>query len=276
VTPWIAILIVIAADAVCVGVMLFFRSRAPQGGYYNDTQQAGWVYSVAGTTFAVVLAFVFLLTFQSYDAARTSSSSEAEATTAMFRTAELFPDPAKSALEADLVCYGRAVVYLEFPDMAHGGESAAVQHHVRALHQAFMLTPPGTDAKTGAEYSAWFDLEQARQAGRQGRLDQVSPFVPTLVWIFLIAGGILVVGFVFLFADRSERVFAQAALPIGITTIVVSGLVLVSYFDAPYRDTGGGVRPTSMQRALAVMQDEQAAQAPGAALPCDAQGRPRG
>lgn len=275
-SPWLGILIVIAADVVGVSAMLFFRRRAPDGGYYNDTQQAGWVYSVAGTTFAVVLAFVFLLTFQSFDAARTDSSAEAEATTAMFRTAALFPEPSRTALESELVCYGRAVAYLEFPAMAQGGESAAVQRHVRGLHEAFKLTPPGASAKAGAEYGAWFSLEQARQDGRQGRLDQVAPFVPTLVWIFLLAGGVLVIGFVWLFADRSERVFAQAALPIGVTTIVVSGLVLVSYFDSPYRDTNGGVRPTSMVRALSVMQDERAAQAPGAPLPCDAQGRPRG
>jgi uncharacterized membrane protein len=275
VSPWLGILIVVVADVVAVAAMLFFRGRAPGGGYYNDTQQAGWVYSVAGTSFAVVLAFVFLLTFQSYDAARSSSSSEAEATMAMFRTAGMFGDPTRDVLQGEVVCYARGVIALEFPAMARGRLSPIVQDRVGAVDRAFARAPAAVDtAKLGAAYGAWFADEQQRQDGRQGRLDQARPFVPTLVWIFLLAGGALVVGFVWLFADPSERVFAQAALPIGVTTIVVSGLVLVAYFNAPYQDAGGGVKPDSMERVLVVMQRERAALAPGATLPCDARGRP--
>jgi hypothetical protein len=94
--------------------------------------------------------------------------------------------------------------------------------------------------------------------------------VPTLVWIFLIVGSVLVIAFVWVFADRAESRFAQAALPIGVITVVAAGLILVAFFDQPYHDTAGAVRPTAMQRALAAMDRERPQQSP----PCDADGRP--
>jgi uncharacterized membrane protein len=272
VSSWLGILIVALVDVVAVVVMLLVRRRAPGGGYYNDTQQAGWVYSVAGTSFAVVLAFVFLLTFQSFDRARTASSSEAEATSALFHTAELFPAAAREDLQGQLVCYARGVIALEWPAMADGRSSPLVADRLRRIEETFARAPDGPEtAKRAAAYDAWFGQMQKRQDGRQERLDQTGRFVPAIVWFFLLLGGALIIAFVWLFADRSERPFAQAALPVGVATIVTAGLVLVAFFDAPYASSAA-VKPTSMQRALGTMTAEHGV---AARLACDAAGRPR-
>ncbi len=268
---WTGIFIVVATNAVAVVVMLLVRRRAPAGGYYEDMQQAGWVYSVAGTSFAVILAFVFLLTFQSFDRARTSASSEADSVLSLFHIADQFPVPEQRLLKADLVCYGRSVVHIEWKTLAHDEQSPVTRDWALALDHDFNAGDSGGDERVAAAYGAWYDQTDQRQAGRQGRIDEASPFVPALVWVFLLAGGALVIAFVWLFADPGERTFAQAALPVGVTTVVVSGLVLVAFFDGPYRDTSGAVRPVSMQRQLQIIDSEIG---PGVPLPCDAQGRP--
>jgi hypothetical protein len=247
------------------------RRRAPDGGYYEDMQQAGWVYSVAGTSFAVILAFVFLLTFQSFDRARTSASAEADATLSLFHTADVFPAARRDPLQADLLCYARAVVHLEWRTLSHDEQSTVVRDWALALDHGFTQGSGAGDARMSAAYGAWYDQTADRQAGRQGRIDEAAPFVPALVWVFLLAGGGLVIAFVWLFADPVERRVAQAALPIGVTTVVVSGLVLVAFFDHPYEDTPGAVRPTSMLRQIDIMTTELG---PTVRLPCDAQGRP--
>lgn len=267
----LGILIVVVANAIAVAVMLYARRRAPAGGYYEDMQQAGWVYSVAGTSFAVILAFVFLLTFQSFDRARTSASTEADAVLSLFHIADALPAPERDVLQADLVCYGRSVVNLEWKTLADDEQSLVTRDWALALDHDFTAGDGSGNERVAAAYGAWYDQTASRQEGRQGRIDEAAPFVPTLVWVFLLAGGVLVIAFVWLFADSGERRFAQAALPIGVTTVVVAGLVLVAFFDGPYRDTPGAVRPLSMQRQLPVMTTELG---PGVALPCDAQGRP--
>jgi hypothetical protein len=271
VSLWLGIFIVVATNAVAVVVMLIVRRRAPRGGYYEDMQQAGWVYSVAGTSFAVILAFVFLLTFQSFDRARTSASSEADAVLTLFHIADQFPADEQQLLKADLVCYGRSVVHLEWKTLAHDEQSPITRDWALALDADFNAGASGGDERVAAAYGAWYDQTAERQAGRQGRIDEAAPFVPALVWVFLLAGGTLVIAFVWLFADSGERAFAQAALPVGVTTVVVSGLILVAFFDGPYRNTPGAVRPDSMERQLQIMVNELG---PTVQLPCDAQGRP--
>ncbi|MBX5443438.1 MAG: hypothetical protein IRZ32_18165 [Solirubrobacteraceae bacterium] len=270
-STWLGIALVIAANVVAVAVMLTVRRRAPAGGYYRDMQQAGWVYSAAGTSFAVILAFVFVLAFQSFDRARTSASAEAEATTSLFATAAIFPAAERDALQGELVCYARAVIALEWPAMRDGTSSDVVQDWVFQLHRTFAEAPASTNPKVDAAYGSWLATMQERQDGRQGRLDEARPFVPPLVWVFLLVGSVLVIAFVWLFVDSAERTFAQAALPIGITTVIVSGLVLVRFFDAPYLTTPGSVQPEAMERTLHLMEGfrDLAIRAP-----CDTSGRP--
>lgn len=268
---WLGILIVVVANLVAVVVMLVARRRAPAGGYYEDMQQAGWVYSVAGTSFAVILAFVFLLTFQSFDRARTSASTEADAVLSLFHVADVFPQAERDLLQADLICYGRSVVNLEWKTLADNEQSPITRDWALALDHDFNNGDGSGNERVAAAYGAWYSETSNRQEGRQGRIDEAAPFVPALVWVFLLAGCALVIAFVWLFADPQERTFAQAALPIGVTTVVVSGLVLVAFFDGPYRDTPGAVRPTSMERQLHIMGAELS---PTIRIPCDAQGRP--
>jgi heme/copper-type cytochrome/quinol oxidase subunit 2 len=79
----VAILLLVVIVAATVSVMLVLRRRAPEGSYIRDTQEAGAVFTVAGTAYAVLLAFVFLLAFQSYNSARTAAEQEATAVTAL-------------------------------------------------------------------------------------------------------------------------------------------------------------------------------------------------
>src|SRR4051794_4769308 len=76
-----------------------------------------------GTLFAVVLAFLILAAFQSYNAAKTGAQSEATAVLDMVRTTALFPPSQRDKLRADFVCYGRAVVDQEWPGMEKGRSS---------------------------------------------------------------------------------------------------------------------------------------------------------
>src|SRR2546421_7140901 len=101
---WLAVLILAGAEGLAVGLMLLVRRRAPVGSFFKDTAEAAGVFAVVGTAFAVLLAFVFFLAFESYDAGRNDARKEAEAAISMFRTAQLFPPPANQRLAAEVEC----------------------------------------------------------------------------------------------------------------------------------------------------------------------------
>jgi Protein of unknown function (DUF4239) len=270
----VAVGILAGAEALAVSLMLLVRRRSPVGSFFKDTEEAAGVFAVAGTAFAVLLAFVFFLAFQSYDSARKDARGEADAVTGMFRTASLFPTPARLNLQGQLVCYGRAVVDREWPDMRHDRASPVVQGWIDSLDRSLRTARIGGDKPTTG-LSHWFDQAEARQTGRRGRLAEAGSVVPPLVWLVLIVGGAVVIAYTCFFADPGERRLPQALMMFAVSTMVASSLLVIRFLDHPYENHSGSIEPTAMRSALAVIATERAQEPPLAPVPCDRTGLPR-
>src|SRR5215203_3929032 len=78
--PWLAALIILGVAALSAAGMLLVRRRAPAGTFFNDPIPGGAVYTVAGTAYMVILAFVFFIAFESYGGAKSDAEDEATAT----------------------------------------------------------------------------------------------------------------------------------------------------------------------------------------------------
>src|SRR5205085_12633643 len=124
----IGILIVLGAAAVSFAVVVLIR-RGGRSVLANPTRGTPMAI-VAGTSNAVLPAFVILAAFQTYSGARSGAASEANAVLDMARTAALFPGMQRDRLRSDFVCYGRAVVNEEWPAMRNGHSSPLVDYRV--------------------------------------------------------------------------------------------------------------------------------------------------
>ena len=95
--PWLAALIIVGAGALSAAGMLIVRRRAPVGTFFKDPIPPGAVYTVVGTAYMVIVAFVFFIAFESYGGAKADAEEEATATLAMFHAAGPFgPATARS------------------------------------------------------------------------------------------------------------------------------------------------------------------------------------
>jgi hypothetical protein len=259
----LALLLVAAFVAASIAVVTLARRIAPSGSVFRDSDRAAGVFSVLGTSFAVLLAFVIFLAYGTYDRAKDKASLEAAATSQLFRTAHLLPG--SSRLEADLVCYARAVVHREWRSMRSGEESGAVERWVRAGETAVDAIVP-QNARERAAYAHWFGAEADRREGRRGRLEEATPFVPLPIWLVLGAGALLVVGYLGFYADPGERWFVQAFMTGTIAATIASSIAIIWFLDHPYTRASGGLRPTAMRESLAAMRPT------GLPLPCDRTG----
>lgn len=151
--------------------------------------------------------------------------------------------------------------------------SPLVRSWIGALEHSFE-TVDVRGAKAGAAFQNWFEVNQSRQKARRGRLAQAAAFVPPPVWLFLTAGGLLMLVFVGFFADSRERRSAQALLIVTITSMVVASLLLVRFLDNPYEGGPGSIQPSAMRETLRALRAEHGAREPGVPLPCDPRGRP--
>ena len=251
--PWLAALIILGAAALSAAGMLIVRRRAPAGTFFKDPIPAGAVYTVAGTAYMVILAFVFFIAFESYGGAKADAEEEATATLAMFHAVGPFGPTARAELEGQMICYAREVISDGWPAMREGRGSSVVDARVSAMEEAAEQVPVN-DVKQAAAFEHWFALNEERRQGRQGRIGEAEGLVPPVIWLILIIGAVVVIASVALFADREEAAATQAAMAAAIAIIVVSGLVLVRFLDKPYEDKSGSIKPTAMERTLAQME----------------------
>ena len=224
---------------------------------------------VTGTMFAVVLAFVILAAFQTYNGARSGVQSEASAVLDMSRAAALYSPSERDELRADLYCYGSAVVYQEWPAMGHGHSSPVVDDWIDAYRAQFGRL----DLKTPREQLGFQELlSQAaiRTTGRQQRLAQDTASVPTPLWLALVFAGCIAVALQLSMADPRERVQVQSVLVAGFASVVVAGLLIVNFLDHPYQRHTGGIQPNAMRQTLVMIRGLD----PGLRPPCSQSGLP--
>jgi hypothetical protein len=261
-----AVVVAAAAVAALLAVVVHRQLRGP---VLKEPTRGTPMLTMVGTAFAVLLAFITVAAFQTFNGAKSGAASEATAVLEMFRTAEFFPPKQRDELRSDLACYGRSVVSAEWPAMADGGSSPQVDRWIAEYRLLFARLEIGS-ARARAGFSEVLQEARERTDGRQERLEEASPSVPTPLWIVLILGGVVAVLLQLAMLDRGERLIVQCAMIAGVAAIVAAGLSLVYFLDHPYGDRTGSIQPTQMERTLAEMH----AADPGLQLSCDAGGSP--
>jgi hypothetical protein len=132
----VALAIVLAAAAAAALLMVAVRRRlsAP---VLSEPARGTPTLTLVGTAFAVLLAFITLAAFQTYNGAKSGAASEATSVLEMYRTAEFFTPTERDDLRSDFVCYGRAVVGAEWPAMGDGRRSPLVDHWIASYRDLF-------------------------------------------------------------------------------------------------------------------------------------------
>jgi hypothetical protein len=261
----------VGTTALAVLVMLAARRYAPADGFLRDPGSAVGVFGVLGVAFAVILAFVVFLAFEGYLRAGDGASREAVAVTQLARTTRLLPDPEGAELRGVLTCYARATVSDEWTQMAAGGESALVEEWLARLEST--VDDIAVDSpRTEVALAHWLDQAAERREGRRARLLQADPAVPEAVWLLLLSGAVLTIGYMVVFANRRDRWWVQALMIGSVNLIVVAGLLVVFILDRPYQRDGAYVAPSEMQTSIRLIELEFGGDA-SFQPPCDAQGR---
>jgi hypothetical protein len=266
---WVVAAIVGTITAVVIALMHAVRHRATRDFFFVEVERGAGAFAFLGTAFAVLLAFVVLEAFDSFNEARRGAEAEATTVVQLSRTAEFFPPAESDPFEGSLICYGRAVIHYDWPAMREGDRSPEVQHWVGRLDDGLMGLNPRTP-KEEAAFLQLLEQEDERVEARRVRLSEANRALPGPVWFILILGALLTIGFSLLFADRREAFFVQASVVGAIAALVTSGLLLIWFLDHPYEGRAGSIEPAEMERQLPVVEEEQA----GVPIPCDSTGAP--
>jgi hypothetical protein len=187
----------------------------------QHTALGGVIFSVIGTTYAVLLAFMATTAWEQHSAAEALARQEANLIGRLYSASQGISDPMGAAIRADLRAYLVQIIDVEWPAQIAGRKVPVSEPHLDRLDQMiFGLVP----ANAGQSNLQQFLIGVASDltAARRDRRLATHGTIPGLVWVILLSGGALVVAFSFILGAPVQglHLLMTAAL-------VASGLLVV-------------------------------------------------
>jgi Protein of unknown function (DUF4239) len=192
---------------------------------------AGFIYSVVGIAYAVLLAFVVIAVWQDYETAKDTVETEANELAGVYFVADRFPDPERTRVQELARSYARAVVEEEWPLMERGETS----EHASALLSELRISLLSVDASTGAGqvlYDQGLTRLHEVSDARRLRLLEATQGLPTVLWVVLLGGGVVAVSFTYLFGLKDN--WAHALMVAALTLVVTGILFTIGSLDYPF------------------------------------------
>ncbi|MDI3418029.1 bestrophin-like domain [Streptomyces luteolus] len=216
------------------------------------------------TLTVLLLAFVLVTASGSYGKAEVAARGEARALDKIVELAEYAPAGPKARVQADSVCYARAVRTQEWPAMADGEGSAAPSVWSTDLRKTFRAV------EGKPVFGMLIAADNERSQEREERLTQSTASIPSsILWFLLITLTVTVVALGVCLPRRNNR--AQIVALVVITGLLTTTLCIIRDVDRPF---GGitSVEPTAIAETERQATRDYRTNHPDAPLPCDENG----
>jgi hypothetical protein len=224
---------IVVVTGVAVGGHVLVRHFVPDNVLEKHNDVAGFVLAIVGVIYAVLLAFVVVIAWESFNTAESTAQTEVTAASDLYRLSETFRDPQRKALRDELMHYAELVRDQEWPAMQYGGESpAAHESGLRISDLAVQMIDSDARNRVAVEESV-MALVREFQDARRSRLNENDEGIPTSLWTGLILGGIFTIAFTYLFGVENFRLqLVMTALLAMLIALMFSMIVALDY---PYR-----------------------------------------
>jgi cytochrome bd-type quinol oxidase subunit 2 len=211
---------------------------------HNDV--AGYIYAVLGVIYAVLLALVVIAVWEDFGRSRDTVESEANALAEIAWLAHGFPEPEGRHVQELAQSYAEEVVEEEWPLMEHTGTTPHGWVLIDDMRAALQGYEPRTEAEQEL-YAEGLDQVQRLADARRTRLVAAQEGLPTVLWIVLVAGGMVVVGFTYLFG--MENTGAQALMVASLAGVIALVIFTIGTMEYPFSG-GARVGPDAFELVL--------------------------
>jgi len=219
---------------------------------HNDV--AGFIYAALGVIYAVLLALVVIAAWESYERARVTVEEEANALAEIFWLAHWMPQPEGRELQEAARSYAREVVEEEWPLMEQG--RTPLMEDTQETPTGWVLIDdirvrlhefePHTEAEQDL-YAEGLDQIQRLADARRMRLVAASESMPAVLWVVLIFGGVVTVGFTYLFGLQST--WAHRLMVGSLASVIALVLFTIGALEYPFSG-GAHVSPGAFELIL--------------------------
>ncbi len=250
INPWLlALLIVVIAELYSTGLMLLCRRRWGTSFLSLNNEVAGFKFAVVGVFYAVLLAFVVVAVWEDYRDTEVAVRSEAKALADLHQLSYALPEQAGASIRTEIRNYAEAVCSSEWVTMGEGGASDKAEAALRQLRQSILNGSPDQAMDVAIHHHA-LDLLTLINDSRNERLEKSDGTVPMVLWLVLIAGGLITLGYPSFFG--TSNLWAQILMTAALAALVALTLFVGMLLDFPF--TGSvGISPAPFDKVLREM-----------------------
>lgn len=258
-SQWFAVLVIAGSTVLAAVGLLLTRRFMDQKALKDSHDVGGYLLSVTGTLFAVLLGLVVVDAMQNYQRAREIVERESNCLTDVVILADRLPEPRRSKVRNMCADYADQVVSTEWNQMSCASDCPLSREKAISLMQALMDFEPRTENEKALYPQMVQEASQFWQ-NREARITIAKTGLPALEWAALIAGAVITVFFTFFFVV--ENVAMQLAMTVMVAFLVSLNLMLLLMFAYPFSgDTGlGNDAFASVQEILKTVEENNAAE----------------
>ena len=245
-TALLGIIVVSVFVVLSVGGLLIVRRFVPHHRLKVHNDVAGAIFNTLGVAYTVLLAFVVVMAWESFDKSNLNVEKEANCLVDLYRDAVSFPKPFKDEVRSSIREYIGAVVNEEWKMLARGEASPHAHEILRTLWSSYGSYEPKTENEKIFLAESTRKLNEVGELRRLRLMDSRTGIHPIL-WSILLIGGIATIGFTFFFG--SENFMAQILMAATLALVLALILFTILLLDFPF--TGGLNIPASAFKLIA-------------------------
>ena len=213
-----------------VGLLLLVRKFVHHSILKQHNDIAGFVFATVGVIYGVMLAFVVIIVWEQYNDANAIAKNEAAQAYALYRDLSIYPDQEapKPALES-LAAFSKAVLEKEYPALRQMKwetthiASVETEKKFLKLWEDIKIIAPKTLQEEALFHEILKDINTLGQE-REKRLIVSRDDLPGVIWVAMILGALVTIGFTALFGN--ENLKGQIVIT-SLLSIIVSLVIFV-------------------------------------------------
>lgn len=225
-----AVAVILSVIAAIAG-LLITRKLVDLNKLRASHEVGGYLLSVVGTLYAVLLGLVVVDAMQKFQVARDVTEAEANSLAEVFILSSGLPEPKRSEVTQLCIKYGELVINTEWETMKEGKHCPDARRTAVQLIQSLIKFEPKTENEK-AIYPLAIDNACQMWQNRRTRINMAFAGVPTVEWVTLFAGAVITVFFTYFFG--LENLPLQIIMTAMVAILISLNMMLVLLYSYPF------------------------------------------
>jgi hypothetical protein len=232
-SPFVQAVICIGGPVIIAGIGLIVVRKLVHAHFLRQHHDmAGPFFNTLGAIYGIFLAFIVSNTWHYYDQTNSNIIQEARYLESLHNNSTAFPEPFKSEIRSLLNEYRNTLVTNEWPHLARGLQSPHATAVLRCLTEAYAGQQLSGKASNGPFFDASVKNLEAMKGLRASRVDDAASGLLPFLWIILMTGAALTVGFSYLFG--AQNFATHAVMTLLLTAVIALAFYTILTLDFPF------------------------------------------